>query len=438
MYRDSEIPHYNPPPEPSEDRKRKTPAKKERLSRLLGEMKTIAATPEEVVKIQEQGRRSLAEIRTQISTGEEAREEIEEVSSLLEIKDRPETLAETKEILAGADRLTSELFDLLLSGAGTLEKKQDVLKDLNAVFELRESKVVDSEVFDPSRSGANNSHLLYFAERGRKFIGIYKPQSGEANRPGCKGLLPGIEAGSYYKKEWLAFMIDRALGSKFVPPTVLRREKEGIGSVQEWVSGAQSLLEAGGFAQKVEAGEKIDVLAELKKLGVSEEEIVGLAAEHHVMAQADGKPANVGVKKPELKGYDNGGIFPRGFKYLERGEVRDFKAGTTYSEILEAAKGISPEVQKKVLKEKYQSFFEAPQRQEVLRKSFEVALGDGAGEAWNIFITRVQQIAETGRLPVGYDAADAYGKLGYGLGLERDGKVEMAEIEMAEEERAAA
>ncbi|MBI5071968.1 hypothetical protein HZB93_03730 [Candidatus Falkowbacteria bacterium] len=438
MYRDSEIPHYNPPPESSEDKKRKTPAGKERLSRLLGEMKTIAATPEEVVKIKERGRRSLAEVRTEISMGETGKGEIEEVSSLLEIKDRPETLEETKETLAGADRLTSELYDTLLSDAESLDEKREVLKDLNAVFELRESKVVDSEVFDPSQSGANNSHLLSFAERGREFIGIYKPQSGEANRPGCKGLLPGIEAGTYYKREWLAFMIDRALGSKFVPPTVLRREKEGIGSVQEWVSGAQSLLEAGGFAKKVEAGEKIDVLAELKKLGVSEEEIVGLAAEHLVMAQTDGKPANVGVKGSELKGYDNGGIFGRGFKYLERGETRDFPAGTTYSEIIEAAKGISPEVQKKVLEDKYKSFLKAPQRQEVLKKSFDVALGDSAEEAWNFFMTKVKQLAETGRLPPGYDAADVYRKLSYGLGLERDGKVEMAEIKIEEEEREAA
>ncbi len=437
MYRDSEIPHYNPPPESSEDKKRKTPAEKDRMSRLLGEMKTIAATPEEVAKIKEQGRRSLAEVRTEISMGETEEGEVEEVASLLEIQDRPETLAEVKEILAGADRLTSELFDSLLSDAETLEEKREVLQDLNETFELRESKIEDSEVFDPSRRGANNSHLLYFTERGQDFIGIHKPRSGEANRPGCKGLLPGIEAGAYFGREWLAFMIDRALKSKFVSPTVLRRGQEGIGSVQKWVKGAQSLLEAGGFAKKVEAGEKIDVLAELKKLGVSEEEIVGLAAEHWVMAQADGKPANVGVKEEKLKGFDNGGIFPRGFKYLERGEIRDFKAGTTYSEIIEAAKGISPEIQKKVLKEKYRSFIEAPQRQEVLKKAFEVTLGDGAEEAWNIFISRIQQIAETGRLPADYDAADAYGKLGYGLGLERDGKVEMAEIEIEEEKAAA-
>jgi len=431
MYRDSEIPHYNPSPE----EKKKAPQEKGRLSRLLGEMKTLSLTPEELEKMEERRRNSLAELKTEF-VGKET-EEVEAVVPLLEIQDRPETLAEVKEILGGADRLTSELFDLLLSGTETLEEKREVLQDLNETFELRESKIEDSEIFDPSRSGANNSHHLYFKERGQEFIGIYKPRSGEANRPGCKGLIPGIEAGTYHGREWLAFMIDRALGSKFVLPTVLRRGHEGLGSVQKWAPGARSLREAARLPEKVEAKEEIDLLAELKKLGVSEEEIVGLAAEHYVEAQADGKPANVGVEEGKLKGFDNGGIFSRGFKYLERGEVRDFKGGLTYSEIIEAAKKISPEVQKKVLKDKYQNFIEAPQRQEILKKAFELVLGAGAKEAWKIFINRVKELAETGRLPAGYDAVDAYGKISYGLGLERDGKAEMAEIKIEEEREAA-
>ena len=418
MYRDSEIPHYTPP---EEKKKVPPPPEKERLSRMLGEMKTITASQEELAEMERRRRRSLAELKTEFAEKEEITVEAEEATPLLEIQERPEKLGEVKEILSSADRLTSELYDLLLAGAESLEEKQEVLRDINAIFELRESKIEDSEVFDPSRSGANNSHILSFVERDREFAGIYKPRSGEANRPGCKGLLPGIEAGTYFGRAWLAFMIDRSLGSKFVLPTVLRRGSEGPGSVQEWASGARSLREAAKLPEKVEA----------------KEEIVGLAAEHYVEAQADGKPADVGVEDGKLIGFDNGGIFSRGFKYLERGELRDFAGGVTYSEIIEAAKKISPEVQKKVLKDKYQSFLEAPQRQEVLKKAFETVLGDGAKEAWNIFITRTQELAEEGRLPADYDVVDAYGKLSYGLGLEREGKVEMAEVKIDEEREAA-
>ncbi len=414
------MPQHRPQPPEDERKKSVFEGEEERLSRQLGELSTIIATPKEMEVMKRESR--LGKLKTE---------------ALLEVKERPEDFNEVKEVLAGADRLTSELYDLLYVGAETLEEKQAVLKDLKAVLELKEADVKKKDPFDPLKSGANNSHIAHFEDRDRKFTGIYKPSSGEANRPGCKGLLPGIEAGTYYGRELLTFMMDRAVGSKFVSPTVLRWEKEGVGSVQEWVKDAPSLLEAADLAGREIKGEKIDYLEEFKKLGVSEEEIVEAAAEHYVTAQADGRPANIGVKEGHLVLFDNGGIYTPGFKYLERGETRTFEAGITRSVLLEAAKNIPPEVQERVLKNKYKDLLEAPQRQEVLRKAFNLVLGDGGGEAWNIFMARVGELAETGRLPADYDIENAKYTLAVGMGLESEGKVEMAEIKI-EEERAAA
>lgn len=407
-------------PQPSERGKKPVFESDEaRLSRQLGELSTVIATPKEMEAMKRESR--LGKLKTE---------------ALLEIKNRPENFNEAKEVLKGADGLISELYDLLYVDAETTEEKQAVLRDLNALLELKEAEAKEVNPFDPLKSGANNSHIARFEGKGGEFTGIYKPSSGEANRPGCKGLLPGIEAGTYYGRELLTFMMDRAGGNKFVSPTVLRREKEGIGSVQEWVKDAPSLLEAADLAGRETKGEKIDYLEELKKLGVSEEEIVEAAAEHYVTAQADGRPANIGVKEGHLVLFDNGGIYTPSFKYLERGETRTFEAGITRSVLLEAAKNIPPEVQERVLKNKYRALLEAPQRQEVLKKAFDLILGDGGGEAWNIFMTRAGQLAETGRLPADYDIENAKYALARGMGLENEGKVEMAEV--AAEEAAAA
>lgn len=395
---------------PNDDEKTDEEMARIRISRVIGGLKTMAVTPEERDAMGRES--SLGQLKTE---------------ALLEIGERPENWVEVRRILMEADRLTSELYDLLLADAETPEEKQEALRDLNAVLELREADVREITAFDPLRSGANNSHIVRFDERGRKFNGIYKSSSGEANRPGCKGLLPGIEAGTYYGREFLAFMVDRAIKSRFVPPTVLRREKEGIGSVQEWVEDAPSLLEAGDLARRLDGEEKVDYFEALEKLGVSEEEIVEAAAEHFVMAQSDGRASNLGVKKGKLALFDHGGIYGPSFKYLERGEIRVFEAGITRSVLLEAAKNISPEIQERVLRNKYQSLLEAPQRQDVLKRAFGLTLGDDGEEAWNIFMARVRQIAETGRLPANYDLEKAEIFLAEGMGLERSGKVDMAE-----------
>lgn len=93
------------------------------------------------------------------------------------------------------------------------------------------------------RSGGANGmmegkEILTF-EDGSK--GLFKPRNGEVGNPAWAGggdLRQGIKAGTYYKREALAYDFARNLGmTDLVPETTVREYKGQIGSVMKWVAG---------------------------------------------------------------------------------------------------------------------------------------------------------------------------------------------------------
>lgn len=80
-------------------------------------------------------------------------------------------------------------------------------------------------------AGENMTQILHYDEIVRG--AIFKPKAGEKD-----GLRKYIPSETYYKREWLASQIDRALGFFRVPPTIIRKGPRGIGSAQEWKIGA--------------------------------------------------------------------------------------------------------------------------------------------------------------------------------------------------------
>lgn len=76
--------------------------------------------------------------------------------------------------------------------------------------------------------GSNYTFAVRLRAGDLRFFGIYKPASGE--RP-----LWDFPYGTLHRRERCAFLVSKALGWGFVPPTVIRDGPHGEGSVQLYI-----------------------------------------------------------------------------------------------------------------------------------------------------------------------------------------------------------
>lgn len=101
----------------------------------------------------------------------------------------------------------------------------------DVAFEEIEGKLLHGEVLAcrPLLSGSNRAFLLSLKDGNKGgHKAIYKPRSGE--RP-----LRDFPHGTLYARECAAYLVAKASGWNFVPPTVVRGGPYGIGSVQVFV-----------------------------------------------------------------------------------------------------------------------------------------------------------------------------------------------------------
>jgi hypothetical protein len=87
--------------------------------------------------------------------------------------------------------------------------------------------------------GSNYTFVLVLQDQaGKNFLTVYKPRRGEVP-------LWDFPDGTLYKREVAAYVFARALGWRFIPPTILRDGPFGIGSVQLFVKpgGSTSLYD---------------------------------------------------------------------------------------------------------------------------------------------------------------------------------------------------
>lgn len=73
--------------------------------------------------------------------------------------------------------------------------------------------------------GSNCVYAVAICWHGEEGIGIYKPRSGEEP-------LWDFPSGTLYRREHAAYLVARALGWNFIPPTYIREGPHGIGSIQ--------------------------------------------------------------------------------------------------------------------------------------------------------------------------------------------------------------
>ncbi len=324
-----------------------------------------------------------------------------------EARTEKESRREIPEILQRADTIDAAMFEVRLEEAMSLggEEATDstrvagirgVLKELNACQEIREAKPKDPD--HPTKNLGdklgltpeqieeglitNRSFILDLAERGQSLETVYKPSRGEPDFL-VRG---GIEEQTGYRREWLARKVSEAFELGIVPPTVLRKEGEGIGSVQKWVEGAKT---------PEEAPDRIMMQDELVKLALLDY-LIGNQDRVHGRNHLIGKAG-------EVYAIDNSLSFNAPL-YNEEGEER-VSALQVASLPLEQIKNVDENVHTKVVMKHLQVFWNSPARQRVLKEAFKFALGEDAEDVWRAFSLRVQETLEKEMLPLAHEVS---------------------------------
>jgi hypothetical protein len=320
------------------------------------------------------------------------------------VGEKPREQETSEIILRRADAIDAAMFEVRLEeamsvGADALDstrvaRVRGVLKDINACQEIREAKPKDPEhptkdlgdklglTSEQIKEGmlTNRSFILGLAERGQDLDTVYKPSRGEPDIL----VRAGVEERTGYRREWLARKVSEAFELGIIPPTVLRKEGEGIGSVQKWIEEAKTPEEA-------------------PRRKMMQDELVKLALLDYLIGNQDrihGRNHLID-KEGNVYAIDNGFSFGAPL-YDKDGEER-VPALQVASLPLEQVKNVDKTVHTKVIMKHLQIFWNSPARQKVLKEAFRFALGEDAEDVWRAFSSRVQATLAEEMLPLDHE-----------------------------------
>jgi hypothetical protein len=95
---------------------------------------------------------------------------------------------------------------------------------------LETAEIIESQLVP---WGSNYTFALAMqSDDTEPFMGIYKPEQGEAP-------LWDFPIGTLFQREYAAYLLSRVLGWRFVPPTIIREGPQGIGTVQLYIEPEQ-------------------------------------------------------------------------------------------------------------------------------------------------------------------------------------------------------
>ena len=172
------------------------------------------------------------------------------------------------------------------------EKKETDPKNLfpkSPKEEILESNEKESSN-DLLGSGTNKTIFIQLRDDGS---GIFKPKSGEA-----EGSRIGIEAGTYFKRERAAYLVDRFFRLGLVPPTVIREIDSELGSLQEFIPDTTEY-----FGLDDKERKEIEQSVELLKLFILD----------YIIFNSDRHTQNILIKNKELYAIDNGLAFGKAY-----------------------------------------------------------------------------------------------------------------------------
>jgi hypothetical protein len=127
-----------------------------------------------------------------------------------------------------------ELFLQLREPDDSLGATPAPLGDDEAICLLESAEFVATQLIP---WGSNYSFAVAMQDAaGREQLAIYKPRNGEAP-------LYDFPDGTLYKREVAAYRLNRLLGWRLVPPTIVRTGPHGVGSLQLYIEPAREEVE---------------------------------------------------------------------------------------------------------------------------------------------------------------------------------------------------
>ncbi|MCX6736104.1 MAG: hypothetical protein NTZ13_03410 [Candidatus Parcubacteria bacterium] len=111
------------------------------------------------------------------------------------------------------------------------QKEIESWRDKTSPKNLEEAEEKSSKTLD----GSPSANKTLFVEFTNGEIGIFKPASGEA-----EGLRRYIDKGTLCKRERAAYLVDQFFDFGIVPPTVIKKIGNEVGSVQKFINDTAS------------------------------------------------------------------------------------------------------------------------------------------------------------------------------------------------------
>lgn len=257
------------------------------------------------------------------------------------------------------------------------------LKTKEALVEEEVLKSYEKETSRDLKGGINASVFIQLKDDG---AGIFKPARYEGLYAPQEEMRAKAKRGTYYLRERTAFLTDRALGFNLVPPTVIRKIDQNVGSFQKFIADAS----LGG---------------EIGWQDIPEEELMKLFLLDYILWSSDRHDGNFLVKGNKIYAIDNGFT-------LGQDEFLPY-----VREVLEDALGdMSPEVKSFILenipplafylnrtipqmiKDKIDQFLESPKAQNDLKNSLRALLPRHEVEAC---LARIKRVAQFTKRPQG-------------------------------------
>jgi hypothetical protein len=162
-------------------------------------------------------------------------------------------------------------------------------------IETLQEKILETREVTNSRALDGGGYTSMFVELKDDGAGVFKPANSEV------AYREHAEAGTYYKRERAAYLVDKFLGFNLVPPTVIRKINNQDGSFQEFIPDAKTYSEC-QFSDSEEDREQIQG-------DTWRSEAIKLWIFDYIIYNSDRNKGNLLIKNGKISVIDNGGTF---------------------------------------------------------------------------------------------------------------------------------
>lgn len=255
--------------------------------------------------------------------------------------------------------------------------------------------------------GGQNESRIFSLKSNKE--GVYKPSSGESTVK----LDRNISEGKAFIRDWLNHQIELNLEFNLVPPTIVRENSKGVGSVQEFVEGVDtawstSKTEMYETSEKIESKrqdgtltpeedkDKQTILWEAISKKAKKEQLIALAIQDFLTEQTDRHVNNFGLdEKGNVIAFDNPLSIPE--KPEEWIDEEDPMSVGCKTILLKKLAGL--EIPSDTLG-KLEWYKNTPERQQKLKEAFVLGLGQDLGaRKFEDFSSRIDFILTNKKVP---------------------------------------